>query len=500
MALPPHRLSKSRFMAGHQCHLRLWYDVHERHLRPPIDAAQQAIFDTGHEVGDLARERYTGGHLIAHDYRNTPAALAETRRLVESGSEPVLFEPAFQHDGVLARIDVLERVPDGGWRMIEVKSTTRCKPEHVLDAAVQLWVLRGAGLDVRDAGVLTLNREYIYDGIRLDLDALFKCHPVLDEADALLESVGVGVVKMQAMLAAKSAPDIEPGNHCLKPYLCPYYEHCTRNIPQPEHDIGELSGIKANRREELEAMGINEVRNVPDGFPLNRLQSIIRQAVIEGRDTIHDDLARSLARITLPVRYLDFETFQPAIPRFAGTRPYEQIPFLFSVHTETYGMLPGHVEYIHEDNSDPRPALIERLLESLGDGGSICVYSSFERTQIEALAATFPQHADALDAIATRLVDLHQIVRGSYYHPGFRGSFSLKSVVPVVAPYLSYDDLEVADGRLASVWYDRAISSADSDERSRRFDNLREYCARDTLAMVELHKALAALVQAKRLA
>ena len=492
------RLSKSRFMAGHQCHLRLWHDVHERHLLPPVDVAQQVIFDTGHEVGDLARERFPGGHLVAHDYRNIPAALAETRRLVELGSAPALFEPAFQHDGVLARIDVLERIPDGGWRLIEVKSTTRCKPEHVLDAAVQLWVLRGAGLDVQYAGVLTLDREYIYDGIRLDLDSLFRFHPVLDEAEALLESVGTDIVEMQAMLAARSAPNIQPSQHCFKPYECRYYDHCTRDAPQPQHGIRELAGIRANRREELESMSITEVRDVPDGFPLDRLQSIIRQAVRDGRDIVHGDLAGSLAEITPPVRHLDFETFQPAIPRFTGTRPYDQIPFLFSVHTETYRGLPEHTEYMHEDDSDPRPALIERLLESLGDEGSICVYSSFERTQIKALAAAFPQQAHTLDAIAARLVDLHQIVRGRYYHPGFRGSFSLKSVVPVVAPQLSYDELEVADGQMASVWYGRAISTTDSGERHRVFDNLRAYCAHDTLAMVELHKALVALAERDR--
>ena len=485
-----HRLSKSRFMAGHQCHLRLWYDVHERHLMPPVSETQQAIFDTGHEVGDMACERYPGGHLVAHDYRNIPAALAETQRLIEADSAPALFEPAFRHNNVLARVDVLQRIPDGGWRMIEVKSTTRCKPEHILDAAVQLWVLRGAGLDVRDAGVLTLNREYIYDGVRLDLDALFKFHPVLDEADALLESVGTKVVEMQAMLAAKSAPDIAPGQHCLKPYVCPFYEHCTRNIPQPEHGIYELNGIRVNRREELEAIGITEVRDVPDDFPLDRLQSIIRQAVRDGRDTVHGDVARSLAEITPPVRHLDFETFQPAIPRFAGTRPYDQIPFLFSVRIEHDESSHEHTDYLYEDRGDPRPLIIERLLEALGDEGSICTYSSFERTQIKALAAAFPQYANALNDIIARLVDLLPIVRGSYYHPDFHGSFSIKAVLPVIAPELGYDDLEVADGQLASIWYARALTTTDSTERRQIFDSLRNYCARDTLAMVELRKAL----------
>ena len=493
MTLPPHCLSKSRFMAGHQCHLRLWYDIHERHLLPPVDAAQQAIFDTGHKVGDLARERYPGGYLVAHDYRNIPAALSETRRLVESGSAPALFEPAFQHDGVLARVDVLQRMPDGGWRMIEVKSTTRCKPEHVLDVAVQLWVLRGEGLDIRDAGVLTLNREYIYDGIRLDLDALFKFHPVLDDADALLGSVGTNAAEMQAMLASDYPPDIQPSRHCLKPYTCPYYKHCTRHIPQPEHGIGELSGIKSDRREELEAMGVTEVRDVPANFPLNRLQSVIHQAIVDRSDIVHGDLARSLAGITPPVRHLDFETFQPAIPRFAGTRPYGQIPFLFSVRTEHDESSHEHTDYLYEDDGDPRPLIIERLLQALGDEGSICTYSSFERTQIKALAAAFPQYANALNDIISRLVDLLPIVRGSYYHPDFHGSFSIKAVLPVIASELGYDDLEVADGQLASIWYARALTTTDSTERRQIFDSLHNYCARDTLAMVELRKALLVL-------
>ena len=489
----PHRLSKSRFLSGHQCHLRLWYDVHERHLASPINEAQQAIFDTGHEVGDLARERYPGGHFVAHDYRSIPAALAETRHLIAADATTALFEPAFQHNNLLARVDVLERLPDGGWRIVEVKSTTHCKDEHILDVAVQLWVLRGAGLDVRDAGVLTLNRDYIYDGKNLDLDALFKLHPVFDKANALLESVGDNVAEMQAMLTADSAPDIAPGPHCFKPYDCWYYDHCAKSIPQSEHGIKELSGIRVNRREELESMSITEVRDVPDDFPLNPLQSIIRKAVIEDTDLVHGNLAAMLSAIKPPVRHLDFETFQPAIPRFAGTRPYDQIPFLFSVHTEADGAPPEPVDYIHEDSDDPRPALIERLLESLGDEGSICMYSNYERTQLNALAAAFPEYADAIEGIIARLVDLHPIVRKNYYHPDFHGSFSIKSVLPAIAPGMGYDDLEVADGRMASVWYARALATADAGERRQIFDNLRAYCMRDTLAMVELRKTLTAL-------
>lgn len=483
-------------MSGSQCHLRLWYDIHEPNLAPPISEAQQATFDTGNEVGSLARERYPGGYMIRHDYRRIPHALAETQRLIEADATPALFESAFLHDGVLARIDVLERLPRGGWRIVEVKSSTRRKEEHILEAAVQLWVLRGAGLDIREAGVLTLDRDYIYDGIRLDLDALFKLHPVLDEANTLLDGVGSDVAEMQAMLTADSAPDIAPGAHCFKPYACGYYDHCIRDIPQPEHGIKELHRISSSRRERLEGMGISEIRDVPADFPLNPLQSVIRKAVIDDSDLVHGNLAGMLSAIKPPVRHLDFETFQPAIPRFAGTRPYDQIPFLFSVHTETDGASPEHIDYMHEGSDDPRPMLTERLLKALGDEGSICVYSGFERTQLNALAAAFPQHAAALEGIIARLVDLLPIVRSCYYHPDLHGSFSLKSVLPVVAPTLSYDDLDINDGWIASIRYARALASPNADDRRRTFDDLRAYCAQDTLAMVELRKTLTTLAHA----
>ena len=169
-AMNPHRLSKSRYISGMQCHRRLWYDTHARELAAPVDDSLQAVFDTGHEVGEIARERFPGGHLVAHDHLHIPEALEETRRVVQADAAPVLFEAAFEHERMLVRADVLERLPGGGWRLVEVKSTTRLKEVLILDVAAQLWVLRGAGIDVHEAGVLTLNREYVYDGVRLKLD------------------------------------------------------------------------------------------------------------------------------------------------------------------------------------------------------------------------------------------------------------------------------------------------------------------------------------------
>ena len=393
------RLSKSRYISGTQCHLRLWYDTHRRDLATAPGEALQAVFETGHEVGEAACGRFPGGHLVAHDHQHVPPALEETRQVIEAGTAPALFEAAFEHGRVLVRADVIERLHGGGWRLVEVKSTTRLKDVFLLDLAVQLWVLLGAGLDVREAAVLTLDRSYVYDGMRLDLDALFTMYPLLDEAAAHLDTVGVQVRTMQRMLREPAAPDIEPGSHCFTPYPCPYHEHCTRDRIDPEHGIDELPRLTASRRVRLEAAGVEEIRDIPEDFPLTRLQRIVRRAVREDRAVVHSDIVRALAGVAPPVRHLDFETFAPAIPRFAGTSPYDQIPFLFSVHAERDGLPPEHVDYLHERGDDPRPALADRLIAAAGREGTICTYSGYERRVLRDLAAALPDRAPALRAI-----------------------------------------------------------------------------------------------------
>ena len=487
------RLSKSRYISGDQCHLRLWYDSYARDLAAAPDDSLQAVFDTGHEVGEIACRRYPGGHAVAHDYRHTREAIDETRQVIDAGAAPALFEPAFVHERVLVRVDILQRLLGGGWRLVEVKSTTRLKETFVLDLAVQLWVLRGAGLDVREAEVLTLNRDYLYDGVRLDLNALFRRHPLIHRAGALHDVVGAKVQEMHAMLAGLAAPDIAPGDHCFTPYACPYYAHCTRDYVNPEHGIDELPWLTAKRRAQLESAGVEEIRDIPADFPLTRLQRIVRKAVRENRALVHGDPAGILAELTPPVRYLDFETFAPAIPRFAGTRPYDSIPFLFSVHTEHDGSTSTHTDYLHEHDDDPRPRLAERLVEALGSEGPICTYSGYEGQVIRALAVAVPDQSEALASAEARLFDLLPVVRNSVYHPEFHGSFSIKSVLPVLVPGMGYGDLAIPDGQTASVQYAGALASTDVEQRQRTFDDLRAYCERDTLAMVRLRQALGEL-------
>ena len=477
-------------MSGSQCHLRLWNDTHARDLATDVGISLQGVYDTGHEVGELACKRYPGGHFVAHDHLQFEEALAETQQVLKQANLSALFEAAFEYQGLLARSDIIERLSGGGWRLIEVKSTTKLKDVFVLDVAFQLIVLRAAGLDVRDAVVMTLDRSYVYDGKNLDLDRLFQLHPVLEQCEELIDSVGEDARKMQSLISDSTPPDIEIGDHCFEPYECPYFAHCSRDVIWPDHGIDELPSFRQNRRTKLEEAGIEELLDIPDDFPLSNLQRIVCQSVRDQQTVVHGDVATMLAELKPPVRHLDFETFAPAIPRFAGTRVYDAIPFLFSVHTEHEPDTATHFDYLHEQDDDPRPHIVERLIDALGSEGSICTYSHYERSVLNSLASAIPERAHELNAISARLFDLLPVIKNSIYHPEFRGSFSIKNVLPVLVPGMGYDDLEISDGQTASVHYLQALKNSNVKERRKVYGDLRAYCELDTFAMVRLLQVL----------
>ncbi len=484
------RLSKTRYLSGCQCHLKLWYDCYERELRADVDVVTQAIFDTGHEVGRLARQRYPGGVLVEADHLHSDDALAQTQALLADEDVPAIFEAAFEHRGVLIRADVLERSARGGFNLIEVKSGTTVKAVNEQDVAVQMWVLRGAGIDVASAGVLTLNRGYVFNGKHLNIYRLFRFHNLDDAVAEHLPWIGEDVTLLHSMLSADEAPDIDPGDHCFEPYDCGYYEFCTRDWEFPEHPITDLPRLRTAKREQLESQAIDEVGDIPDDFPLSKRQTIVRLAVITGNEYVSPDLQRTLSVVSYPIRYLDFESFSPAIPRYAGTRCYDTIPFQFSMHTQEEDGSVAHREFLWTEGGDPRRPLAAALLDAAGDVGSICVYSGFERRVIKALSRELPDLSLELDALLERLWDLLKVVAGNYYHADFHGSFSIKQVLPVLVPEMGYENLTIADGREASAAYQNSLDCDDGEERQRIHDALRQYCRQDTLAMLELRRAL----------
>lgn len=484
-------LSKSRFISGRQCELRLWNEIYHRDLATPTDAATQAIFDQGHEVGAMAQKRHPGGQIAMTDHREQEAAIAKTASLMADPSVPAIFEAAFRHQGVFVAVDILARVKEG-WDLIEVKSSTSLKEVYRWDLALQHWVLVQSGVPIHRAGVLLLNTGYVYEGGELDVQALFSLHDDTDHARGRASEVAAQVAAFHAMLGKPEAPAILPGPQCDEPYECPFLAHCTKDRTAFEHTLGELSGIQAKKLDRWELEKWHSIDALPEDADLNDLQARILASARTGKPWMSPQLGAELAGFRYPVYHLDFETFASAIPRFQGTHPFQPVPVQWSCHREDADGTLTHAEFL-SDGVNPQRRFAETLLNDLGVAGSICVYSSFEARIIRELAQTYPDLARSLNALLDRLVDLYPIIKAHYYHPAFHGSFSIKAVLPVLVPSMSYDHLEVGNGQAAGVAFNQMLRAGDAEERQRLRAALLTYCAQDTLAMVEVRRALMAL-------
>jgi hypothetical protein len=318
----------------------------------------------------------------------------------------------------------------------------------------------------------------------IDLNELFSIQDLSEAVAQRRAVVPERLATMNQMLLQAQPPAIEPDRHCHTPYDCPFWEHCTKD--KPERWIHYLPGSK-HVVAQLTQQGVTTIDEIPPGTKLSPVQRRVKENV----EWVSEKLGPVLKSVQYPVHHLDFETIMLAVPRFSETRPYQALPVQWSNHIEQITGELCHEEFLHKDVSDPRKMLAEALLESLGDRGSICVYSPYERSILEQLAAALPSLKPALSRIVTRLWDLFPIVRDYYYHPAFGGSYSIKSVLPAMVPALAYDDLAIKEGgHAASQYYRMVFIETDWVERATIEEALLRYCARDTLAMVELRRAL----------
>jgi predicted RecB family nuclease len=478
------RISKSKFIAGVQCLKRLYWQVHEPELAAEPDGATEAIMQQGHDVGMLARRLFPGGVEVCE--RSLDQAIRATRELVANRDVPAIFEGVFEHDGVLVRVDVLHRRADGRWRLIEVKSSASKKQEHLDDVAIQYRVLSRCGLDVGSCCLAHVNRNYVFQGGMVDPWRFFRIRNVTRRVARLQPKLTFQLRAAFTVLSMPKEPDIAPGRHCVVPITCEFYDRC--NTQRPDDHIGCLPRIHASAMEELEEMGIESIREIPDDFELSEIQRRAATCVQTGEPWYSPELRQVLGGLTYPLYFADFETVNPAIPRFPGLRPYDHLPFQFSVHVR---LQPGaeleHCEFLGTDRSDPRREFISSLCHALGESGSILVYSSFESQRLSDLASWFPEFADRITAIQARLFDLLPIVREHTYHPAYAGSYSIKSVLPALVPDMSYYGMEVADGQSAGLaWTSMVRGGLDRGGCDRIRKALLDYCGQDTLAMVRL--------------
>lgn len=481
------RLSKSKFVAGVQCLKRLYLQVYEPELAAESDDATDAILNQGTEVGALARGAFPGGVIVEADYDEIDSALETTRQLIGDVRIPAIFEAAFCYKGVLVRVDVLERLPRNRWRLIEVKSTTGVKDSHLYDVAIQRHVVSGCGINVTAACLMHLNRDYLYDGQEYRLRKLFKIEDLTREIAKLDGELPTLLRRQWRVLKLESPPAVEPGPQCQDPVECEFYDQC--HEPTPSNHISELPRISNAKVAALLDQGIAQISEIPEDFPLGALATRAWQAVRRGQPWISDDISQELRKLKYPLAFMDFETLYPALPRYEGMRPYDHIPFQWSIHRQkSPAARLEHFEFLATDEGDPRRQFTESLCRALKGTGHIVVYNQgFESNRLRELASWFPEYAGRISQIRKRLWDLLSIVRRNVYHPEFRGSYSIKNVLPALVPRMTYEGMEIADGGEAAQAWDRIVrGDIGKDEEERLRKALLAYCAQDTLAMARL--------------
>lgn len=489
MASAEPRLTKSRFTAGVQCHKLLWWTVHDpdaTELQP--DKVLQDLFDQGRAVGEEGRRRFPGGTLIEPSSRAYAARISATEGALASDT-PAIFEGAFEDDNVFVLVDVLRRT-ENGFELIEVKSSSSAKPEHIPDVALQKHVLAENGVAVERCAVMHLNKENRFPSTA----DLFATTDVTTEVDAYLAGVPDEIAKQRAEVRGP-IPDPAIGEHCFTPRDCPFLDRCW---PQDANHIRQLNQVGPKRAAAYLAAGVHWISDIPRTQRLHWRQRRQIQAMRENRLIVSDTLDRELEPFDCKLGFLDFETIARAMPVWPEMGPWHQAAAQFSYHEDRPGGTYAHFGHLAEGPKDARPLLAERMIEATRNAERVVMYTSFERTQIRNLQRAVPALADELNELEAKLIDLHPVVRDHVYHPDFMGSFSLKYVLNPMVPELTYDDLIIVDGRVASVEIARLLFVAGRvppEEHDRVRKDLLDYCERDTWAMVRLLERLRELAR-----
>jgi len=472
-------LSKSKYLNGLQCPKLLWLEINDPKSLPQIDLSTQFIFDQGHLVGELAKKLYPEGiDVPAGDFMSNIAA---TKKLINE--RKLLFEAGILAGRIYSRVDILRPVDEDQWDIIEVKSSTSVKDVNIQDVAFQRHCCESQGLPINHCYLAYINNQYIRDG-EIDPQELFKIDDITDRVEEASHGIHDRIDTMFEDMAREKCPEVGIGPHCRDPYECALTE-CWDFLP--EHNIFNLyyGGKKCF---ELFDSGIFTVKEIPDSYKLNGKQLLQRDCEVSGQPHVDREAINGfLSTLQYPLYYLDFETIGPAVPLFNGTRPYQAIPFQFSLHVvHNEKASPEHFSFLADRPDDPRPAFLSELKKVLGDAGSIVVYNQgFEEGILKELAVVFPEYDDWITGVRSRLVDLLQPFRGFYYyHPQQKGSASIKKVLPALTGQ-GYDGMEISEGNEASIkYYTVTYGEATEEECNKVRADLEKYCGRDTEGMI----------------
>ncbi|MDP3999067.1 MAG: DUF2779 domain-containing protein [bacterium] len=497
-------LSKTDYILFRECPKNVWYKIHQPDIyyKSELSDFEKHIIETGNEVELVARQIFPDAVLIEGRHE---AAQKLTQEYIAK-KQPVLFQPIFLKDNFLAAVDVLKfNQETGSYNIYEIKASNDIdKKRHFYDLAFQVNLLRKCGVKVGVINLMHLDSDYVRSG-ELDIFKLFKSDDITKEINGLCGEVAIEMDKALDYLSQEA----EPKGSCCCIYKgrsnhCSTFNHSNPHVPAYSvHDITRI-GLSKKKLTELADSGNFHIHQVPEDMELsvpqrNQIDSHTFDKVIINKGKI----AEELENLVYPVYFIDYETFPSAIPMFDGFSPYQQIPFQYSLYvlespsfakaSEGKPAELKHFEFLHAENSDPSRAFAESIKNHLGNIGSIIVWSKkFECSINKQIAERLPEFKDFIDSINNRTYDLMDVFTKQYYvHKDFRGSASIKKVLPVLAPELLYKGLAIQEGgTAASSWIKLIGNEISPEEKSKLKGDMLEYCKLDTFAMVRILEEL----------
>ncbi|MBU1198677.1 MAG: DUF2779 domain-containing protein [Nanoarchaeota archaeon] len=480
-------ISKSKFLLGLQCPKFLWYNYNAKDEIPEHSAFTKALLSQGHLVGDYSKKLYPSGLDVDWDI-SFDEVIAKSKALL-SERKP-LFEPGFEYNNAYSRIDILDPVDKNHWDIIEVKSSTKLDAVYVYDVAFQKYCCEGSGLKIRKCFLMQINNQYVKQG-DIEPDKLFVTHDISDLVNERIKTVEEELKLMFEVISLEKCPEVKIGPHCSEPYGCLLESICRDFLPKNNVFTFYRMGKKGF---ELLEQGITSIEEASGKIKLNEKQEIQAEAVISGKPYVNkDEIKRFLSELNYPLHFFDFETLNTAIPLYDGVKPYQQVPFQFSLHVvEKKGAKPKHYEFLADSKEDPRFDLLKEMKKRIGEQGDILAYyMSFEKGRLIELGEMYPEYYEWLNSLIPRFVDLYKpFANFHYYHPEQKGSASIKAVLPVMTGR-SYDDMEIGDGTTANTEFLRiTYTDVSKAEKEKVRKALLEYCCLDTEGMIDIINVL----------
>ncbi len=481
-------LSKSTFIKGVQCEKALYLHRFNSELADEISQQKEAVFQTGTNVGILAQELFPEGiDASPKDYTKYFESFKYTQQLINEGVE-VIYEAGFCFDYVMCFVDILVK-KDGRWHAYEVKSSTKVSETYIIDASLQYYIMKNSAIDIADISIVHIDNNYVRNG-EIDLNQLFHSVSVINQAQNNNDYVKNKLLDLHTTLSKDSAPIVDIGKHCSYPYTCNFKGYCWKHIPQ--YSIFDISRLNKKIKWSLYNSRYIEIKDIPIDTKLSDNQKIEIDSYINQTEIIQKIKIREFVNsLSSNIYHLDFETYQSAVPPFNGLKPYQQIPFQYSAHYENNGTI-EHYEFLADPSNDPREAFVKALINDMKKDGDILVYNiGFERGRLNELIRIFPKYQSQLESIIGRMKDLMIPFKEKWYYvPAMKGSYSIKYVLPALVPSLSYDDLDINNGSLASSTFANLHNVSDLDQIKKIRKHLLEYCKLDTFAMVKILEVL----------